>query len=48
MALGLGLALPSSGWLGRHADRGEISQSCLWKVDHIRHHSEPGFLDLLD
>jgi len=34
-------------WLGRDAVRTEISQSGLWNVDHIRHHREPGFLDLL-
>ncbi|MGH3194543.1 MAG: DUF7664 domain-containing protein [Streptosporangiaceae bacterium] len=39
---------PSTGWLGRHAARTEISQSGLWNIDHIRHHREPGFPDLLD
>jgi hypothetical protein len=38
---------PSPRWLGRDAVRTEISQSGLWNVDHIRHHREPGFLDLL-
>jgi hypothetical protein len=42
-----GLDQPSTGWLGHHAARTEISQSGLWNVDHIRHHREPGFLDLL-
>lgn len=42
-----GLDQPSTGWLGHHAVRTEISQSGLWNVDHIRHHHEPGFLDLL-
>ena len=39
---------PSSGWLGGCAARPEISQSGLWNVDHVRHHCEPGFLDLLE
>lgn len=43
-----GLDQPSAGWLGHHAVRTEISQSGLWNIDHIRHHSESGFLDLLD
>jgi hypothetical protein len=39
---------PSARWLGHDAVRTEISQSGLWNVDHTRHRSEPGFLDLLD
>jgi hypothetical protein len=39
---------PSSRWLGGCAARPEISQSGLWNVDHVRHHCEPGFLDLLE
>ena len=38
---------PSHRWLGRDALSTEISQSGLWNVDHIRHHREPGFLDLI-
>jgi hypothetical protein len=41
-----GLDQPSAGWLGRDADRPEISQSGLWNVEHIRHRTEPGFADL--
>ena len=43
-----GLDQPSAGWLGHEAARAEISQSGLWNIEHIRHHHEPGFLDLLD
>jgi hypothetical protein len=43
-----GLDQPSAGWLGHDAARTEISQSGLWNIEHIRHHHEPGFLDLLD
>jgi hypothetical protein len=39
---------PSARWLGHDAVRTGISQSGLWNVDHTRHRSEPGFLDLLD
>jgi hypothetical protein len=43
-----GLDQPSPGWLGHDAARTEISQSGLWNIEHIRHHHEPGFPDLLD
>jgi hypothetical protein len=39
---------PSPGWLGARAARPEISRSGLWNVDHVRHHCEPGFLDVLE
>lgn len=38
---------PSTGWLGRDAERTESRQSGLWNVEHIRHRPEPGFADLL-
>lgn len=43
-----GLDQPSDRWLGHDAARTEISQSGLWNIEHIRHHHEPGFLNLLD
>jgi hypothetical protein len=39
---------PSTRWLGRHAARTEITQSGLWNIDHIRHHRESSFPDLLE
>jgi len=42
-----GLDQPSTGWLGRAAERTEIRQSGLWNVEHIRHRPEPGFAGLL-
>ena len=43
-----GLDQPSAGWLGHDAARTGISQSGLWNINHIRHHHEPDFFDLLD
>lgn len=42
-----GLDQPSAGWLGHHAVRADIRQSGLWNVDHVRHRTEPGFIDRL-
>jgi hypothetical protein len=39
---------PGPGWLGARAARPEISRSGIWNVDHVRHHCEPGFPDLLE
>jgi len=47
-SLAQGLDTPSASWLGHHADRPEISSSGLWNVEHVRHHCEPGFLDLFE
>lgn len=44
--LSAGADPPSPSWLGHHADREEICTSGLWNVDHVRHHLDPGFLDL--
>jgi len=38
---------PSPGWLGRDAGPPEVRGSGLWNVQHVGHHREPGFLDLL-
>ena len=46
--LAAGLDQPSPRWLGHDTARTEISQSGLWNIEHIRHHHEPGFPDLLD
>jgi hypothetical protein len=36
--------LPSSRWLGRHAERVEIRESGLWNVQHVTGRYERGFL----
>jgi hypothetical protein len=43
-----GLDPPSASWLGHHAVRAEIRQLGLWNLGHVRHHCEPGFLDLFE
>ena len=43
-----GLDQPGDRWLGHDAARTEISHSGLWNIEHIRHHHEPGFPDLLN
>jgi hypothetical protein len=43
--LAQGPDLPSASWLGRHADRSEISGSGLWNVNHVHDRCDPGFLD---
>ena len=43
-----GLDPPSASWLGRYADRAEISKSGLWNVNHVHHRSDPGFFDLFE
>ena len=39
--------LPSTSWLGRHAERPEIRASGLWNVQHVSGHYEPAFLHRL-
>jgi hypothetical protein len=46
-SLAAGQDQPCPAWLGHHAARPEISRSGLWNIDHIRHHTEPGFPDRL-
>jgi hypothetical protein len=36
--------LPSPRWLGRYAERAEIRESGLWKVQHVADDNEPEFL----
>jgi hypothetical protein len=43
-----GLDPPSTGWLGRYANRAEIRESGLWNVDHVHHGCDARFLDLLE
>lgn len=38
----------SPGWLGRWADRVEVSESGLWNVDHVDGEYDPGVLGLLE
>lgn len=39
--------LPSDGWLGRHAKNQAVGASGLWNVNHVDHHYDPQFLDVL-
>jgi hypothetical protein len=39
--------VPSASWLGRDAQRAEITESGLWNVDHINDRYEPEFLQQL-
>jgi hypothetical protein len=43
-----GLDPPSARWLGRYAERAEISKSGLWNVEHVHRRCDPGFLDLFE
>ena len=38
---------PSPGWLGHHANPGQIRQSGLWNVQHVTQLRHPGFLPTL-